>query len=70
MLVLDEPTTYLDVASQRIVLEALKGYKGAMLVVSHTEEFIKELAPRRAILLPEQYIDFWSDDYLERVSEI
>lgn len=69
-LVLDEPTTYLDVTSQRIVLEALKNYKGAMLVVSHTEEFIRELDPKRAILLPEQEIDFWSEDYLELVSDV
>src|SRR5690606_21021952 len=36
MLVLDEPTTYLDVLSQRIILESLKEYAGTMLVVSHT----------------------------------
>lgn len=53
MLILDEPTTYLDVLSQRLILEALKGYQGAMLVVSHTPEFIEELNPSRKFLLPE-----------------
>ena len=53
MLILDEPTTYLDVLSQRLILEALKGYVGAMLVVSHTPEFIEELKPSRKFLLPE-----------------
>ena len=53
MLILDEPTTYLDVLSQRLILEALKGYQGAMLVVSHTPEFIAELKPNRKFLLPE-----------------
>jgi ATP-binding cassette subfamily F protein 3 len=53
MLILDEPTTYLDVLSQRLILEALKGYQGAMLVVSHTPEFIAELKPSRKFLLPE-----------------
>ncbi|MFA5026132.1 MAG: ABC-F family ATP-binding cassette domain-containing protein [Candidatus Shapirobacteria bacterium] len=53
MLILDEPTTYLDVLSQRLILEALKGYQGAMLVVSHTPEFIEELKPNRKFLLPE-----------------
>lgn len=70
LLVLDEPTTYLDVTSQRIILEALKHYSGAMLLVSHTEEFIQELAPRRAIFMPEQKVDFWSDHYLEKVEEM
>jgi ATPase subunit of ABC transporter with duplicated ATPase domains len=53
MLILDEPTTYLDVLSQRLILEALKDYRGAMLVVSHTPEFINELKPSRKFLLPE-----------------
>jgi ATP-binding cassette subfamily F protein 3 len=70
LLVLDEPTTYLDVMSQRIILEALKKYTGAMLIVSHTEEFIKELKPRRALILPENVIDFWSEDLVQRVSEV
>ena len=70
LLVLDEPTTYLDVLSQRIILEALKEYKGAMIIVSHTEEFIKELAPSRVLLLPENRIDYWHDEYLAKVSEV
>lgn len=53
MLILDEPTTYLDVLSQRLILEALKSYQGAMLVVSHTPEFIAELKPERMLTLPE-----------------
>jgi len=53
MLILDEPTTYLDVLSQRLILEALKSYKGAMIIVSHTPEFIEELKPSRKFLLPE-----------------
>lgn len=69
LLILDEPTTYLDVLSQRIILQVLKEYKGAVLIVSHTEEFIKELQPKRALVLPENHFDFWSEDFLERVSE-
>lgn len=68
VLVLDEPTTYLDVLSQRIILEALKAYKGTMLVVSHTEDFIRELKPTRALILPENNVVDWTDELLERVS--
>ena len=53
LLILDEPTTYLDVLSQRLILEALKMYQGAMIIVSHTPEFIDELEPNRKFLLPE-----------------
>lgn len=53
LLILDEPTTYLDVLSQRLILEALKQYKGAMVIVSHTPEFVSELKPERKFYLPE-----------------
>lgn len=69
-LVLDEPTTYLDILSQRIILEALKEYRGTMLLVSHTEEFVKELRPSKALLLPENTLVDWSNDLLEKVSEV
>ncbi|MFA6602584.1 MAG: ABC-F family ATP-binding cassette domain-containing protein [Candidatus Shapirobacteria bacterium] len=53
LLVLDEPTTYLDVMSQRVILEALKEYRGAILIVSHTPEFLEELGIKKRLLLPE-----------------
>lgn len=70
LLILDEPTTYLDILSQRIILEVLKEYQGAMLVVSHTEEFIKELNPSRVLLLPDNEIKYWSDDLLDVIGEV
>jgi len=57
LLILDEPTTYLDVLSQRLILEALKSYQGAMLIVSHTPEFITELKPSRRFYLPENKME-------------
>lgn len=70
LLVLDEPTTYLDVLSQRIILESLKEYKGTMIIVSHSPEFIKELKPTKAYLFPEQKMTYWDDELLERIIEI
>ena len=69
-LILDEPTTYLDPLSQRIILESLKEYKGTMLIVSHTEEFILELKPQRALFLPEHETKIWSDELLSNVGEV
>jgi len=57
LLILDEPTTYLDVLSQRLILEALKFYKGAMIVVSHNPEFIEELNPSRKFWLAENRME-------------
>lgn len=70
LLVLDEPTTYLDPLSQRIVLEALKEYKGTLILVSHVEDFVKELVPHRALIMPEGIVKLWSDDILDQISEI
>jgi ATPase subunit of ABC transporter with duplicated ATPase domains len=70
LLVLDEPTTYLDVLSQRIILEALKQYRGTMLIVSHTSDFLRELKPDRALLLPEERLVFWDNSLLDRTAEI
>ena len=70
LLILDEPTTYLDVLSQRIILEALKEYQGTMVIVSHTTEFVEELKPNKAFIFPEQRMVLWDPKYLERVTEI
>lgn len=70
LLILDEPTTYLDVMSQRIILESLKQYRGAMIFASHTPEFVKELAPAKVLLFPEQKMIFWDDQLLDRTVEI
>ena len=70
LLVLDEPTTYLDPLSQRIILEALKEYQGGILVVSHTQDFIRELSPARALLLPDQRVATWSAELLDRVASV
>ena len=70
LLILDEPTTYLDVMSQRVILESLKEYKGTMIIVSHTPEFIKELAPEKAYLFPEEKMVFWDDALLDKITEV
>lgn len=70
LLILDEPTTYLDVMSQRIILEALKDYQGALLLVSHTKEFVSELKPQRVLILPENKTLIWTPDLGEKVTEI
>ena len=56
--------------SQRIILEAIKKYTGTLIIVSHTEDFIKELKPTKALLLPEQKVRHWEDELLEKVSYI
>lgn len=43
LLILDEPTNHLDVRAKAALLDALKSYKGALILVSHEREFAEEL---------------------------
>jgi ATP-binding cassette, subfamily F, member 3 len=70
LLVLDEPTTYLDPLSQRVILEALKEYKGTVILVSHVEDFVREIKPDRSLFMPEGRVLLWDNELLEKVGEV
>jgi ATP-binding cassette subfamily F protein 3 len=44
LLVLDEPTNYLDIEIQDVLLEALEDFPGGMMFVSHDRHFVERLA--------------------------
>jgi len=70
VLMLDEPTTYLDPDSQIVLLEALKEYKGTILIVSHDPMFVKELNIERVLLMPEERFTYFKEEYMERIGII
>jgi ATPase subunit of ABC transporter with duplicated ATPase domains len=45
-LVLDEPTNHLDLATKEMLVEALRGFEGTMIFVSHDRTFLRGLASR------------------------
>ncbi|MTD13784.1 ATP-binding cassette domain-containing protein [Nakamurella sp. YIM 132087] len=67
VLLLDEPTNNLDPASREQVLDALRRYTGAVVLVTHDPGAVAALNPDRVILLPDGTEDHWSADYLELV---
>ena len=67
VLLLDEPTNNLDPASREQVLDALRRYTGAVVLVTHDPGAVSALEPERVILLPDGTEDHWSADYLDLV---
>ena len=50
LLVLDEPTNYLDIETQDVLLEALADFPGGILFVSHDRYFVEQLATETLML--------------------
>jgi len=67
-LILDEPTNHLDIMSKEILEDALNGYEGTILYVSHDRYFINRTAHRILDLTEGQFISYVGnyDYYLEK----
>jgi ATPase subunit of ABC transporter with duplicated ATPase domains len=67
LLLLDEPTNNLDPPSRQSVADALTGWKGSIIFVSHDTEFVEQLQPTKVLLMPDGQVDYFSNDWLELV---
>lgn len=67
-LILDEPTNHLDMTSKAILEEAIKGYEGTCLYVSHDRYFINQTATRILSLNNNNFTNYIGnyDYYLEK----
>ena len=69
LLILDEPTNHLDVDSREALVQALNGYDGAVIIVSHDRHMI-ELTADRLVLVENGCATEYSgsvDDYIDLV---
>lgn len=71
-LILDEPTNHLDITSKEILEEALRGYTGTVLYVSHDRYFINRTATRILELKNQTLVNYIGnyDYYLEKNEEL
>ncbi len=58
VLLMDEPTNHLDIASREALEEALNGFAGTILCVSHDRYFLEKTVGRMLVLRPPHLIDF------------
>ncbi|CAB5001759.1 unannotated protein [freshwater metagenome] len=68
VLLLDEPTNNLDPSSREAVAEALENWPGAIIMVSHDEDFVKRVVPTKVLLMPDGQVDYYSKEWLDLVS--
>ncbi len=58
LIILDEPTNHLDASSREVLEDAILGYDGTVMVVSHDRYFINKLATRIIELKEDGYTDY------------
>ena len=70
-LLLDEPTTHLDIYAREALEEALKEYQGTLCLVSHDITFVRNLATTIYALTPGKVTRYYGDYdyYREKLAE-
>ncbi len=67
-LVLDEPTTHLDIAARETLEDALRRYEGTVCLVSHDADFVRNVANHVWAVTAQGLQPYWGgyDYYLEK----
>jgi ATPase subunit of ABC transporter with duplicated ATPase domains len=68
VLLLDEPTNNLDPQAKEALLDALSIYEGTIVMVSHDTDFVAQLMPDRAVLMPDGEMRFFDEELLDLVA--
>ncbi len=69
LLFLDEPTNHLDMESIESLTKAIKNFKGSVVIVTHSEELLRQVANRLVIFTSggAEYFDGGYDLFLEKI---
>ncbi|MBB6214457.1 macrolide transport system ATP-binding/permease protein [Anaerosolibacter carboniphilus] len=69
LLILDEPTNYMDINSLEVIEEALREYDRTLLVVSHDRRFVSAVADR-IMTIENQKIKMFAGSYQEYLESL
>jgi ATP-binding cassette, subfamily F, member 3 len=69
LLFLDEPTNHLDMDSIEALTNAIKAFKGSVVIVTHSEELLRRVADRLIIFAKDgaEHFDGGYDDFLSKI---
>ena len=69
LLILDEPTNHLDVDAREALVQALNGYDGAVILISHDRHMVELTADRLVLVEHGMAVDYPGsiDDYIDFV---
>ena len=69
LLFLDEPTNHLDMESIEALTQAIKSFDGSVVIVTHSEELLRNVCDRLIVFAKEgaEYFDGGYESFLERV---
>jgi len=69
LLFLDEPTNHLDMDSIDSLTKAIQNFKGSVIIVTHSEELLRNVADRLIVFAKEgaEYFDGGYDLFLEKI---
>jgi ATP-binding cassette subfamily F protein 3 len=69
LLILDEPTNHLDVDAREALVQALNGYDGAVILISHDRHMVELTADRLVLVDHGEAVDYAGsiDDYIDFV---
>ena len=70
LLILDEPTNNLDIDTTQELTSALSEYKGALLVISHDIDFVRELEPNKILFIKDNILKSLSVNDLSEIEDI
>ncbi len=71
-LILDEPTNHLDIFSRDVLQEALKNYKGTLVLISHDEKLLSALSEKLLVVKDEKVKAFGGNftEYVEKLRDL
>ena len=70
VLLLDEPTNDLDVDTLRALEEALLGFSGCVVVISHDRWFLDRIATHMLAFEGESHVEFFEGNYQEYEADL